>query len=146
MVLDILAGCEVAAPAAEFIGNPRQLFHLAGCEHTARDLGADHLHTRLPLPINPVFEAEGTELVFVNLACQERFGFAAKDLNFFAHGPIVLYFQLFRMDELFWKGRCHNHLLLYRDYRNSGLGARQHTRTAEGAQQRQNIRCCLETG
>ena len=68
-------GCQrhiVPFAAAELIGDAPKLFHLAGCQQPAGDLGSHHLDAHLPLSINPVFEPERTEVVFRNFARNQR--------------------------------------------------------------------------
>jgi hypothetical protein len=71
VVLDVLAGGEVAASTAEFIGDARQLTHLLCGQQPTGDFAAHHLDARLSLAVNAVLEAEGSELGVSNLPCED---------------------------------------------------------------------------
>ena len=104
VILDILAGGEVAASAAELVGDARQLLDLRGGEQAAGNLAADHLDAGLPLSVDAVFQAEGTEVSLGNFPSQEGHCLGPEDLDFFANRLIVLILKLFPLREGFLGG------------------------------------------
>ena len=134
VILDVLAGGEVAAAAAELVGDARQLIHLGGGEQAAGDFAAHHLDAGLALSVDAVLQAEWTEVRVGNLPSQVGHCLGAEGFDFFANRFIVLILKLFPLRKGYLDGRCHNHLIqlginhlnIYRDYpiwtlkRNSG--------------------------
>jgi hypothetical protein len=115
MVLDVLAGGEVAPTAAELVGDPAQLRHLGGGQQAAGNLAADHLDSRLPLPVDTMLEAEGAKIVFRDFTGKECLGGSAEGFDLFANGPGMLRFERFALMEVFLNGGRHNHLQPDRD-------------------------------
>ena len=66
--LDILSGGHMADPGAIGIRQFADAPQLIGCEAAERNFDADHLDTRLPLPIDPMLKAEGSENIARDLA------------------------------------------------------------------------------
>ena len=81
-----------------------------GGQQAAGDLAAHHLDAGLALAVDAVFEAEGAELVFGDLAGQEGLGLGAEGFDLFPDGSIMLILKLFPLGEDFLGGGCHNHL------------------------------------
>jgi hypothetical protein len=63
MELNVFARGEVASAGRVFIANERQDAELRGRKHPGSDLDAQHLESRLPLPIGAVLQAERPELL-----------------------------------------------------------------------------------
>ncbi len=63
MVLDVLPGGEMALASAESIRDLRHLAHLFRSQQSARNFGANHLHSLLALAIDAAAEPKGAELV-----------------------------------------------------------------------------------
>ena len=115
MILDVLAGGEVAASAAEFVGNAGQLTHLRGGEQPAGDFAAHHLHAGLALPVDTVFQAKWTEVSVGNLPGQVGHCLGAEGFDLFPNRLIVLILKLFPLRKDYLGGCCHNHLNSDRD-------------------------------
>jgi hypothetical protein len=64
----------VRAAAAEFVGNCRKLAHLPGGDHSAGDLGADHVDAGLPLTVDAAAQPNSAKLIIGETAGHERFG------------------------------------------------------------------------
>ena len=145
VILDVLAGGEVTASAAELVGNAGHLNHLAGGEQPAGDLAAHHLDAGLTLSVDAVLQAKWTEVGLGNLPSQEGHCLGAESFNFLPNRFIVLILKLFPLRNGFFGGCCHNHLNqvginllnIHRDYpiwtlkRNRGHGARVLTSSRE---------------
>ena len=71
VVLNVLAGGEVAFAAAELFGDFRELVGLCGSQQAAGDFAADHLDARLALAVDAVFQAERAEIVLGDFAREE---------------------------------------------------------------------------
>jgi hypothetical protein len=84
----------MATAAAELVGDPSQLLHLRGREQSAGDLAAHHLDAGLALSVNAVFEAEGAELIFGNLAIEVGAGSGTKGFDLVADYAIMFNFKL----------------------------------------------------
>ena len=96
---NILPRGEMPAPAAELVGDFRQPLQLPRRHHAARNLGAHHLHARLPLPVNAVAQAEGAEIVFGDRAGQHLLRLRAEPLDLFTNGLLVLLLEVFADDQ-----------------------------------------------
>ena len=83
--------------AAELLGDARELFHLRRRQQPAGNFAAHHLDARLPLPIDPMFEPEGTEVVLRNLPRLESRGLPPEDFDFLTDGLIVLLLKHFTL-------------------------------------------------
>ena len=86
VILDVLAGGEVALAAAELVGDAGELVDLAGGEQSAGYFASHHLDAGLSLAVNAVFEAEGAESVFRDLAGEEGLGPVTEGFDLFADG------------------------------------------------------------
>jgi hypothetical protein len=64
VVLQILAGGQMAAAAGEFVGNGGEGLHLECCDHSGGKLGAYHLDAGLALAVDAMAQAETAEFVF----------------------------------------------------------------------------------
>src|ERR1035438_1872884 len=124
VVLDVLPRGEVAASAAEFVGNARQLAHLESREQPARDLAAHHLHAGLALAVDAVFQAKRTEVVLGNVPSQKRNCLGPESFDLLPNRSIILILKLFPLRNGFLDGCRHNrlhwtqinHLNIHRDY------------------------------
>src|SRR6266571_149843 len=97
MVLHVLARGQVSPAATELLGDARELFHLWRRQQPAGNFAAHHLDARLPLPIDPMLEPEGTEVVLRNLPGLESRGLPAEDFDFLTNGPIMLLLEHFAL-------------------------------------------------
>jgi hypothetical protein len=97
VILDVLAGGEVAASAAEFVGDTRKLTHLLRSEQTARDFTTYHLDTGLTLAVDSVLQAEWAELGVCNLPCEDGHCLGPEGLDLLSDGCSVLILKLFAL-------------------------------------------------
>jgi hypothetical protein len=72
----------------------------------AGDLAAHHLHARLPLAVDAVFQPVGAELVFRDLAGEERLGSRAEGFDLLADSAIMFSFKLLPTGKGFGHSRC----------------------------------------
>src|ERR1022692_1130429 len=110
VILDVLAGGEVTASAAELVGHARQLNHLARGEQPAGDFAAHHLDAGLTLSVDAMLQAKWTEVRLGNLPGQEGQCLGAESLNFLPNRYIVLILKLFPLTNGFFRDCCHNDL------------------------------------
>jgi hypothetical protein len=76
--------------AAEFIRYPRQLIHLRGCQNSAWNFGAYHMHVRLALGIDTTPQALRAEFVDCQFTGSKLFGVGAKEFDVGADGGVIL--------------------------------------------------------
>jgi hypothetical protein len=89
-------------------------------KHPAGDLGAHHLHARLPLPVDAEAQAERAEFILRDGTGKNFRCFRAEPLDLLAHGLIVLLVELFADCQALLANSGHSYSLnlpiLYRDY------------------------------
>jgi len=107
VILDVLAGGEVSAAAAEFVGNPCESVGLGSGEESAGDLAAHHLDAGLSLAVDPVFQPVGAEILVGNLPCQVGQCLGPEGLDLFPNRCIVLILKLFPLSQGFRGGCSH---------------------------------------
>ena len=71
--LQVLPRGDVPEPARIALGHVGQRVNLRDVHQTLRDLDANHLHVRLPLPVGAAQQAERAPLIRAELAALERF-------------------------------------------------------------------------
>jgi hypothetical protein len=95
VILDVLAGGDVGFAAAELVGDPGKTVELGRGQQTAGDFASHHLDASLALAVYAVFQSEGPELVFRDLAGEEGECLVAEDFDLFPNCPIMLFFKHF---------------------------------------------------
>jgi hypothetical protein len=73
MKLQVLTRGDVSEPARIPLGHVSQCVELLGVAQALRELDANHLHVRLPLPVGAAQQAERAPLIRAELAALERF-------------------------------------------------------------------------
>ncbi len=81
MQLQVLPRGDMADAPGVFIRNIRQTAQLRGRQATEGDLDPDHLNTFLPLPVDPVLQAETAEDFGMDFTLQEALGLGLKALD-----------------------------------------------------------------
>ena len=97
VILHILPRRKVPFAAREFIRDTRKLLDLPRRRQPPGDLDADHLHARLALAVNAMFEAKRPEFIVRDLARNERRSLLAEDFNLLPDGLIVLILKGFAL-------------------------------------------------
>ncbi|MEI9973324.1 MAG: hypothetical protein WDO73_15545 [Ignavibacteriota bacterium] len=81
-------------PPPELVGDASESCSVWAAVSSHRESCSDHLDARLALPVNAVFQTEGAELIFGNVACEEHLGSFTEGLNFLANRTIMFNFKL----------------------------------------------------
>jgi hypothetical protein len=75
-------------------GDEGKPIELIGSQRSTGDLGANHLHARLPLAVDAAAQTERPELIFGDLARQQLVGLFAEKLDVLTHDGVVLGFRM----------------------------------------------------
>src|SRR5436309_8948404 len=92
MVLHVLSCSEVRFSAGELVRHSGQLPHLPDRQSPTGNLGADHMHSRLPLAINSPPQPPRTELIVGHLSRKETVGRPTEVLNVVSDDSVVFLF------------------------------------------------------
>ena len=110
VILDVLAGGEMAVTFVPLFGQQGELAHLRGIQRAIRDRHAQHIG--MQLQVEPVHQAQRFEFVFGQIACDAAFDLGAKlgvplrqkggvkfGILIHLHGPLVCHGRS-------WMARC----------------------------------------
>jgi hypothetical protein len=85
MHLDILSGRHMTHTGRETVGQFRHSTELIGRDPPEGNFDPHHLHSGLPLSINPVLQAERPEEIRRNIAGKQPQGLSLERIDFFGN-------------------------------------------------------------